>query len=331
MAEKSIVQLIKSFDLSQLKPVVFIYGSEELLKKQLIDRLKINSEVHFFWGDETSYNQLREVFFSSSLFSEGNVAVLMEFEYFVGKLSKEELTDFGSFLKNIKLPDRIFLVSRKEKLPSKEPYKTIKSIADIVVSNKLTPKAFLVSVKKKIESAGKKIDDETLKYLVSLLGNDLWTAKQEVEKLILYVGERQEITLKDVEQIIAPKISQSVFVFLDKFFQKSPDVVKVYRELTDTTYHPFEIQSLLLNHVNKLLLFKTMLKKGKTEEAAFSQIGVNHPAMKGTIKKHSSYIKQEELINIIKELYNVEKMQKIDFLDIKESFEQFLIKQVTSG
>ncbi|MDQ7056793.1 MAG: hypothetical protein Q9M89_10270 [Persephonella sp.] len=74
-----------------------------------------------------------------------------------------------------------------------------------------------------------------------------------------------------------------------------------------------------------------MLKKGKTEESAFSQIGVKHPAMKGTIKRHSSSVKQEELIEMIKELYSVEKMQKVEYLDIKESFEQFLIRQISNG
>ncbi|MDQ7056794.1 MAG: hypothetical protein Q9M89_10275 [Persephonella sp.] len=174
-----------------------------------------------FWGDETTYNQLREVFFSSSLFSEGNIAVLSGFENFISRLSKNELKDFIEFLKGIRLPDRIFLISGKEKLLSKEPYKTVRSIADVVVSNSLTPKAFFISVKKKIEGTGKKIDDETLKYLVSMLGNDLWTAKNEVEKLLLYVGKRKEITMEDVEHVVTPKISQNVFVFLDRFFQKN--------------------------------------------------------------------------------------------------------------
>ncbi len=328
MAEKSIIQLIKNFDLRQLKPVVFIYGSEELLKKQLIDRLKETFDVHLFWGDEATYNQIREVFVSSSLFSEGNVAVLLDVEHLISKLSKEEMKNFVNLLKSIKLPDRLFIVSRKEKISSKEPFKTIKDVGDIVISNKLTPKAFLISVKKKIEGAGKKINDEALKLLVSMLDNDLWTAKQEVEKLLIYVGEREEITTEDIKEVITPRISQNVFVFLDRFFQKSPDAVKAYRELINTTHHPFEVQSLLLNHINKLLVFITLIKKGKTEEAIFSQMNIKHPAMKGTIKKHSSLVSQKELIEMIKELYNVEKKQKAEFLDIKETFEEFLIKQV---
>lgn len=328
MAEKSIVQLIKNFDLKELQPVVLVYGSEDFLKKQLVDKLKEKVDVYIFWGDETTYSQVKEVFASSSLFSEGNTAVIFDFDAFLSKISKDEQKQLINLVKNFSLPDRLFLISNKEKLPAKEPYKTIKSVADIVVSQKLTPKAFAISIKKKLEREGKEIDDETLKYLVSKLKNDLWYAKQEIEKLLLYASDKKQITKEDIDAAINPKIEENVFVFLDKFFAKDKDAVRIFRQLIETTHHPFEIQSLLLGQINRLLLFRTYIEKGKPTETAFSLMNVKHPAMKGSIQKQASKTTTQELIQLIKDLYQLEKDQKINYLDINGSLEEFILKRV---
>ncbi|WP_457626112.1 DNA polymerase III subunit delta [Persephonella sp.] len=327
MAEKNIVQLIKNFDINSLKPVVFIYGSEDFLKKQLVEKLKEKEDVHLFWGDETLYSQIKELFSSSSLFSEGNTAVLLDFESFYQKQTKEDQKEFVKLVEDIHLPDRLFIFSKKDKIPAKEPYKTLKTTADIVVSPNLTPKAFMISVKKKIEKSGKKINDETLKYLSSKLKNDLWYAKQEIEKLLTYASDKKEITKEDIDKAVAPKVSENVFVFLDKFFSGEPEAVRLLKELTETTHHPFEIQSLLLNQINRLLLFRTLIEKGKSVEFAFEKMQIKHPAVKGSLQKQASKLSKDELIQLIKELYRLEIRQKVEYEDIYRSLEQFVLKR----
>ncbi|WP_457624091.1 DNA polymerase III subunit delta [Persephonella sp.] len=328
MAEKSIVQLIKSFNPDSLKPVVLVYGGEEFLKKQLVEKIKAAGEIHILWGDELTYPQLKEVFSSSSLFSEGNTAVILFFEAFVSKLSKEEIKDFGEFVKNIALPDRLFLFLKGEKIPAREPFKSLKGNADVVISAPLTPKAFYISVKNKIEKAGKKIDEDTLKYLVGKLKNDLYYAKQEIEKLLTYIGDKGTVEKEDVNAVVVPEPRENVFTFLDRFFAKDISALRIYRQLVNSTHHPFEIQSLLLGQINRLLLFKTLLEKGKSPEAAFSQMNVKHPAMKGSIQKQASYVTKRQLVDMIKELYTLEKEQKVNFADVYKSSEEFILKRV---
>jgi len=328
MAEKNIVQLIKSFDINQLKPVVVVYGAESLLKRQLVEKIKNTGDTHILWGDETEYLRLKDIFSSSALFSEGNTAVLLEAEHFFSKIPRDQMEDFLSFLQKISLPDRLFLFIGKDKLPAKEPYKTLKNIGDIVVSAPLTPKAFYISVKNKIEKSGKKISDEALKKLVSMLKGDLYYAKQELEKLLIYVADRDEITVEDIENVVIPKTMENVFVFLDSFFSKQPSALKIFRHLISSSHHPFEIQSLLLNQLNKLLIFKTLLEKGKSTDFAFEYLKIKHPAMKGSIQKQSAMITKKEIISLIKQLYRLEKEQKIEYMDIYRTAEEFVARRV---
>jgi len=328
MAEKNIVQLIKGFNLDELKPVVVVYGGEEFLKKQLIEKIKNTGEVHILWGDELTYSQLKEIFSSSSLFSEGNTAVILFFEAFLSKLSKGEIQDFIGFTQGITNPDRLFIFLKGEKLPAKEPFKSLKNTADIVISAPLTPKAFYISVKNKIEKAGKKIGEDTLRYLVGKLKNDLYYAKQEIEKLLTYTADSNEVKKEDVDAVIVPEPKENVFTFLDRFFAKDISALRIYRHLINSTHHPFEIQALLLGQINRLLLFKTLVGKGIPLESVFRQMNVKHPAMKGSIQKQASYVSKRQLIDMIKQLYALEKEQKINFVDVYKSAEEFILKRV---
>ncbi|WP_457644032.1 DNA polymerase III subunit delta [Persephonella sp.] len=330
MAETNIIQLIKNFSLDDLFPVNFVYGKEELLKKQLVDKIKSikGEDIHILWGDETSVREIEEIFSSSSLFSEGNVAILWDFESFIKNLKKEDIERFLNVLRKINSPDRLLIISGKDKLLTKEPYKSLKDIAKIIFSAPLSSKAFVLSVKKKIEGNGKKIDDKTVLYLSSKLKNDLMYAKQEIEKLLLYVSDKEEITEDDIDKVVNPKVEENIFVFLNKFFTKDPKAVDMFINLIETTHHPFEVQSFLLGQLNKLLVFRSLLDEGKPVEAVFSQLGIKHPAQKGTFQKLVSTLSKEDLIEMIKELYKLEIDQKVYYRDIYESSVDYVIKMV---
>ncbi|GAB6072617.1 DNA polymerase III subunit delta [Venenivibrio stagnispumantis] len=324
MEEKLAQKLIKEFDINSFKPVVLLYGQEEYLKRLIIDKFKEKEDSYLFWGDEVDDYQIYDKLSSSGLFSTGNTVILIDIDVFFSKLSKEKQNNFLHFLKNIKLPNRLILTSNKEKLTEKEPYKTIITIADIISSKPLTPSAFESSIKNKITREGKKIDDETLKYLVSKLDNDLYYAKHEIEKLILYCADKEEITKEDIDKIIVPKFQENVFVFLDKFFAKDKQAVLMYKNLLQTS-HPFELQSLILNYLNKLLIYKT-LQNIKPPEEIFKQLNITHPFQKSSIQKLSKNVSTQDLINAVKSLYKTEISQKVFYEDPEKQSILFVSK-----
>lgn len=331
MKEKNIVQIIKNKEIDDLSPVTLVYGTENLLKKQLVEIIKEKTEkdIHIFWGDELDLKHLAEVFSSSSLFSTGNIAVVFDAELFLEKFSKKDLEKFFSLIDTVKNgKDNLIFILNKEKIPSKEPYKTLVKNSDIIVSNKLTPKAFLISLKKKIENSGKSIDDETLKYLASKLKNSLEYAKQEVEKLLLYTKDKEKIEKEDIDAVITPKIEENIFSFITSFFSKDKNSITSLENLFETGYHPFEIQSLILSYTNKALLVYHYRNSGYSIDKAFEKVGIKHPAQKGTFKKILSSRSKEELIDMVKDLYNLEISQKMYFEDIEKKLKEFILEKI---
>ncbi len=186
----------------------------------------------------------------------------------------------------------------------------------------------MVSVKKKIEREGISIDDETLLYLLSKLKNDLYYAKQEIEKLILLTGDKKKIEKEDIDSVIFPKVEENVFKFIEKFFKRESEAIGVLRTLMETSHHPFEIQSLILTYLNRILLFKELKSKNIDNDSIFNRMGINHPYMKSTIKKLSETLETEEVIELIKELYNLELKQKVYFEEPEKSLEEFVVKWI---
>ncbi len=326
MASKSLVKIIKSPNLDNLKEVILIYGKEEYLKLQFLQAIKKdNKNLNILWGDELELEKLISLFSSNSLFSSKTVVAVKNFEEFIKKLKKDELKRFLDFC--IKLPkgNKLILISKLEKLPSKEPYKTLQNAGDVLASTPLTEKGFTISLKKKFISENIEISDELLVYLASLLKNDLLYAKQEIEKLILYIKDKNKITKEDIDRVIYPKVEESIFNFIHKFFTKDIECLKILRALLDTGYHPFEIQSLILYQGNKLLLYKT-LKGRKSEKQIFLELGLKFPFQIKQLKEEDKKFSREELINLIKDLYMLEVEQKVFYKDINKSLESFILK-----
>ena len=329
MKEINIIKIIKEKNLSSLKNVVLVYGNEEFLKSQLVQLIKSKfNEVHTFWGDETNILDLKKIFYGSSLFSKENVVIIRNTEEFFKNLKKEEIKDFLNLILKLSDKDKLFVILSGDKIPTKEPYKTLKGLAEIIYSQKLTPRGFLSSLKKKLERENLKISNQDLTYLAKLLGNDLYLAKYEVEKLILYCKEKGEISKKDIDTIIYPKVEENIFSFINLFFKRDKNSLKVYRNLINANIHPFEIQSLILNYTNKLLLIKDFLDKGLPINISLQKAGVKFPFQQKQFNGFLNLLSKDDLINLIKDLYNLEIEQKVFFENPTISLERFILKWI---
>jgi DNA polymerase-3 subunit delta len=330
MSEIKASQLLKEFNLSQLKPVLIIYGDEYLTKALVVEKFKSVLPIKVYWGDELDYTSFRNHLFSKDLFSSSKAIVVRDFEAFTDKLKKDELKQIVEDIKNIKLPDRLILVVNLEKL--EEPYKSLLKLdnVDVVISKKLTFQGFLTSLKNKLTKEGKAISDENLKYLASLLNNDLTIAKNEVEKLLLYVGDKKEITKEDIDAVVTPVFEENVFNFLDKFFKKDISALKIFINLLNNGVHPFEIQSLILSQLEKALQTKILIEAGNSLEEALNKAGISHPLQKSNISNILKSLSKEEMVKLLNNLYNLEVAQKIYYQDINETSKEFILNFVRS-
>jgi len=76
-----------------------------------------------------------------------------------------------------------------------------------------------------VEHAGKqavKIDADAARELVDALGSDMMLVSNELEKLILFVGEKKRVTIGDVETMVLAAKQRSLYELTDAISAKDP-------------------------------------------------------------------------------------------------------------
>ncbi|BBP90860.1 hypothetical protein BsIDN1_44780 [Bacillus safensis] len=71
-----------------------------------------------------------------------------------------------------------------------------------------------------MKTEGKTITSEAAEQLVMLCGGSLSSLFQEVRKLSTYIGEREEIELADVNQLVARSLEQNIFELINQIVNR---------------------------------------------------------------------------------------------------------------
>ena len=103
--------------------------------------------------------------------------------------------------------------------------------------------------------AGRKADEgEYSKYFSGLIDNDMYHVKNELDKLIGFVGDRDEITKEDVDEIACVQVNGQIFQMMDAVASGDQKrAMKLYRDLLELRESAMSILYLLSRHFNILL------------------------------------------------------------------------------
>ena len=81
----------------------------------------------------------------------------------------------------------------------------------------------------RLKPFGKRMSQQAVSHLAFTAGRDLTRLSGEVDKLADYIGERAEIAVEDIEEVVAPSLEFSVFEMLDVLF--AGDLARAERSL----------------------------------------------------------------------------------------------------
>lgn len=313
------------------KPVTLIHGEEEYLVKAFIDKLRsaYGNSLSLRWGDELEPEEIFSLVSEGSIFGGSeNVIVILNFEEFLRKIGrkKRSIEALLNTLKRIKSSRLFLVVSRKlsSQELSKEPFKTIASIGDLVLADRLHPKKITEIVRRKFEKEGGGIEEEALELLINMCGGNLMILKQESEKLITY-ADGKKVTPEDVRRVCVPSDSYTLFDFIDYLFQG--DLDKTLRSLKDAFSKgvpPLQILGLLYNYAIKLYTAFELRRKGENLDAALEAVGVKHQFAKMKFKKYMEEMNEERIGVLIDRLYRLDIRVKTYFSDPQRELVDFV-------
>ncbi|KUK14164.1 MAG: DNA polymerase III, delta subunit, partial [bacterium 42_11] len=202
--------------MTKLKPVFFLICKDEALVQKWIEKNAQGVEDISFWdGKEASWSKLYEEGRAVSLFSPRRLIVVRNAEEI--EKEGEEL-----FLKYLSYPNpNVFFLLVGESLPSSG------AVFKLLFQKKLYAELKKPGgrnlhrwIEEEVRNRGKRISKDAVLILAERFSEDLEILESEIEKLILYIGDKREITKEDVVEASSTIIEVSPFELLDALFER---------------------------------------------------------------------------------------------------------------
>ena len=204
-------------------------------------------------------------------------------------------------------------------------YKKLTQIATIRLF--LAPKGTQLStwIQRRAETHQAQIDFRSANILGNLLGEDLWSLENEIQKLSLF-ARGQAITPEMIDQIVTGLIEQSIFTLTDQLAHKNTSgALRTIRMLQDQGHGGPYLFAMIVRQFRLMLEMKSLGEEGKGQPEIARLMAV-HPFV---VKKTLGYCKNftsSKLKAALRELLEVERRLKTGLIHLRpREEEQYLL------
>ena len=295
---------------NQLKTRYTIKSQRKRCKnmKKILEDIKTNTYERFylFYGEEKYMISQMKNQLKKALVSEDDT---MNYSYFEGKKADSvEIAEPGlgkksddSFIEALKeASDTSVLLFIEDSVDKRSKiYKFLSKEGHVVCFESAGDKELSRWLMSLLKKEGKQMSSSTMRSFLYRCGSDMYTLKNELEKLISYVGERKEITIHDLEQLTSSQTTNQIFVMLEAIARKQREkVLTLYYDLIELRESPFGILALLVRQCNQLLQVKDLDRLGKNNGMIAKQMKV--PVfVAGKLKDQAKLFSMETLCNML--------------------------------
>ncbi|MFJ5964803.1 DNA polymerase III subunit delta [Bacillus sp. NPDC093026] len=322
-----------------IHPVYCLYGKETYLlqetavklRQAVVDEETKDFNYSVFDMEEVSLEQAVTDAETFPFMGERRLVVIKNPYFLTAEKKKEKiehpLSVLESYLEEPAPYTILVLLAPYEKLDERKKItKLLKKKAIIVEAKELNPKEttdFTITLAK---TEGKMITSEAAEQLVILCGGRLSSIFQEVRKLSTYIGEREEIELSDVNQLVARSLEQNIFELINQIVNRHrTQAMQMFYDLLKQNEEPIKILALISNQFRLILQTKYFAQQGYGQKQIASNLKV-HPFRVKLALDQARLFSEEELKQIVIELSTIDYEMKTGKKDKQLLLELFLLR-----
>lgn len=210
----NIDKILTEWKKGKFKPVYWFEGEEDYYIDQLVTAAEHNilseAEAGFnlsvFYGKDSGWADVVNACMRYPMFSEKQVVILKEAQ------QMKDIDRLEGYISN-PLASTIFVVAHKEKKVDgrSKLAKLLKEKGEVVSTKKMYDNELPAWTQDLIEHKGYQPTQKAVHLLVDHIGNDLSRIANEVDKVILNLGDRKTITDDDIEKYVGISKEYNVF------------------------------------------------------------------------------------------------------------------------
>ena len=279
---------------------------------------------------DTSFNQIIEEALTMPFISEKKAIVVKNAFIFTGeKVSKDiqpNNEQVNEFLEKYDGENFIIFEVYQNKLDERKKItKTLKKTSKLAKVEQMSEQEIKNWIKNKLHENFKDIKQDALDLFIELTGINFNIVSQELEKIILFLGERTTINKKDVEEIINRSLEQNVFL-LTEYIQKGEKykAIQLIKDLIVMKEEPIKLLALITSNYRLYYQCKILSRKGYSGQQIAKTINVHPYRVKFALNQVKHY-QLTHLLNIIDQCAETDYKLKSSYMDKQLILELFIL------
>jgi len=318
-----------------LKPVYLFAGPEVFIKSGALDAMRKKLLPEGLEGlNETVLEgataaQIIEAAETLPMMCERRLVIVRDWAPLMSGKSKNEEAEVQRMSEWIKqAPDSCSLIfyMRGEPDGKKKMTTLLKKEAESVRFELLTDAELTKWVAQRLKPLGKRMSPAAVNHLSFTAGRELTRLAGELEKLAAYIGDRTEISIEDIEEVVAPSLEYSVFEMLDKLLAGDvPEAQRLLNATIESGQSRIGILAMLTRQFRSLAHMKLQVENGGSTQTIEKLFKLNPYAAKKMARQMQRY-SAARLMQLYRELIETDHAIKSGQLREQAALDMMFLK-----
>ncbi|MGD3154815.1 DNA polymerase III subunit delta [Staphylococcus warneri] len=279
---------------------------------------------------ETEITPIIEETLTMPFFSDKKAILVKNAYVFTGEKVTKELnqnTDqLMEFLEKYDGDNLIIFEVYQNKLDERKKLtKTLKKNGQLKKVEQMSEEEIKKWIQSKLNENFKDIKQDALNMFIELTGVNFNIVSQELDKLMLFLGDRPTINKDDVNQIINRSLEQNVFL-LTEYIQKRQKnkAIQLVKDLINMKEEPIKLLALITSNYRLYYQCKILSQKGYSGQQIAKTVNVHPYRVKLALGQIRHY-QLEDLLNIIDSCAETDYKLKSSYMDKQLILELFIL------
>ena len=235
----------------EFRPVYLLYGDESFLLRTYKGRFmqKVaggdGMNTAYFEGKDINEDDVITAGDTMPFFAEHRLVVVENSGWFKG--SVEKIADWIP-----EMPDTTVLLFVEGSVDKRNRlYKAVQKKGYLCELKHPEHRELSVWAARYLAAAGKKITASTMDRILEYTGDDMENLRNELEKLISYVGEREVVDARDVDTVTTVTVTNRIFDMVRAITsRRTGEALRLYQDLLQLREPPMRILFLIVKQYN---------------------------------------------------------------------------------
>lgn len=310
-----------------MKNFYLIYGTDRSIVNnelnKVIKSLKVDDIVKYDMNNTTLLDVIEDAS-TVGLFSKSKIIILDDCYFFSANKSIDNIEELEKYIEKYNPNNYCIFISYTDKVDTrKKIYKLLKSNGKIIEQVNIDDDYLISYINDELKKEDYKMED--MSYFINKVGKNLYNAKNELNKLMMYKLDTKSITNEDIDKITIRSIEEEIFALTDAVILKNTSkALSLLEEFLKKDYEEIQIIMLLASQFRFLFQVKRLLNKGKSETEIAKILEVNPYRVKFTVKK-LYYYTESMLLDYISKLAKIDHDIKLGLVNKRIALELFII------